>query len=133
MPGEALSPRPLRLSQKIRNLGRLTPKLGHVEQDAPFRVVHTPDRPERVYTPIEAPSEQECSDRIASWHRVALQNDRFNTGKENWYDWTSDTESNHGDENNENEKKEEESNEENVVVRRYHFSLVRVEPGSTNV
>ena len=123
MPSEALRPRPLRLSQKVRNLGRLTPKPGHAEQDVPFRAVHTPDRPERVFTPIEAPSEQECSDRIASWHRAALRDDRFNAGKANWYDWTSDTESNYGDEKNDNEKKgeEEERKEGNSIVRRYRF------------
>ncbi|KAK3995653.1 hypothetical protein QBC44DRAFT_366445 [Cladorrhinum sp. PSN332] len=105
MPSDTISPRPLRLSQKIRGLGLLS-KYGDREKSqspAPFRGVHTPDRPERLVTPIEAPSEQECSDRIASWHRAVLDDDRFDNDKESWHDWTSDTESDYGDEEKEKE------------------------------
>ncbi|KAK4164891.1 hypothetical protein QBC43DRAFT_352603 [Cladorrhinum sp. PSN259] len=102
MSSDTLSPRPLRLSQKI--LGRLG-KIGDREKDQaiPFRGVHTPDRPENPITPIEAPSEQECSDRIASWHRAVLEDDRFDKDKESWIDWTSDTESNYSDEEKDKE------------------------------
>ncbi|KAK0739237.1 hypothetical protein B0T21DRAFT_382319 [Apiosordaria backusii] len=75
MPNEPLSPRPIRLSQKLRGLSRLRSRgiedKGETEE---FRMVHTPDRPHRIITPVEAPSEEECGDTISSWHK-AVKND----------------------------------------------------------
>ncbi|KAK0665573.1 hypothetical protein QBC41DRAFT_12105 [Cercophora samala] len=82
MPSEPLSPRPIRLSQKLRDLSRLRSKgiedKGEAEQ---FRMVHTPDRPHRIITPVEAPSEEECGDTISSWHK-AVKDDSDSEGEE---------------------------------------------------
>ncbi|KAK4645920.1 hypothetical protein QC761_205800 [Podospora bellae-mahoneyi] len=75
MPNEPPSPRPIGLSQKLRDLSRLRSKgiedKGEAEQ---FRMVHAPDRPHRIITPVEAPSEEECGDTISSWHKAVKEN-----------------------------------------------------------
>ncbi|KAM7208734.1 hypothetical protein V8F20_000897 [Naviculisporaceae sp. PSN 640] len=74
-----------RLSQKIRSLRHL--RLGGVgnteHQTEPdkkkqllspepeFKIVHTPDRPSRLVSPLEAPSEEQCFDEIKGWHSAA--------------------------------------------------------------
>ncbi|KAK4192984.1 hypothetical protein QBC35DRAFT_161583 [Podospora australis] len=77
-PSTPLSPRPVRFpsrsfSTKLRDLSRLKSR-GGGEKEGPeeFRMVHTPDRPSRIITPIEAPSEEECGDKISRWHRAAV-------------------------------------------------------------
>ncbi|KAK4173298.1 hypothetical protein QBC36DRAFT_348874 [Triangularia setosa] len=75
MPNEPISPRAIRLSQKLRTLSRFRSRgiedKGEAEQ---FRMVHTPDRPHRIITPVEAPSEEECGDTISSWHKAVKGN-----------------------------------------------------------
>ncbi|KAK4203726.1 hypothetical protein QBC40DRAFT_315386 [Triangularia verruculosa] len=82
MPNEPLSPRPIRLSQKLRGLSRLRSRgiedKGETEE---FRMVHTPDRPHRIITPVEAPSEEECGDTISNWHK-AVKDDSDSEGEE---------------------------------------------------
>ncbi|KAK4656613.1 hypothetical protein QC762_205800 [Podospora pseudocomata] len=82
MPNEPPSPRPIGLSQKLRGLSRLRSKgiedKGEAEQ---FRMVHAPDRPHRIITPVEAPSEEECGDTISSWHK-AVKEDSDSEGEE---------------------------------------------------
>ncbi|KAK4229846.1 hypothetical protein QBC38DRAFT_452881 [Podospora fimiseda] len=105
IPSDGMSPRPLRLSQRLRSLGRLS-RSGEREKSQtppPFRGTHTPDRPQRAVSSSQAPSEQECSERIASWHRAVLENDEFDKDKDSWVDWTSETESEYSDD----EKKKE--------------------------
>ncbi|KAM7196438.1 hypothetical protein V8F33_006155 [Rhypophila sp. PSN 637] len=68
-----------RLSQRIRsNLRHL--RLGggggsnhHEEQQKgpEFKIVHSPDRPVRLVSPLEAPTEEECFDEIKGWHSAA--------------------------------------------------------------
>ncbi|KAK4114514.1 hypothetical protein N656DRAFT_843258 [Canariomyces notabilis] len=72
MPPHPTSPtgRPLGFPQRLRELGRLSPKTESKKADE-FKIIHTPDRPERLVTPIEAPSEDECGNEIARWHRAA--------------------------------------------------------------
>ena len=56
------------LPQRLRDLGRLKFNSGeNLQLGKEFEIVHTPDRPSRLITPIEAPTEEECGDQIARW------------------------------------------------------------------
>ncbi|KAL1838987.1 hypothetical protein VTJ49DRAFT_1998 [Mycothermus thermophilus] len=68
------------LSQKLRGLGSLARhRFSKGEEDnkasssptQEFQIVHTPDRPERLVSPVEAPTEEECGDEIARWQLQA--------------------------------------------------------------
>ncbi|KAK4104874.1 hypothetical protein N658DRAFT_192000 [Parathielavia hyrcaniae] len=59
------------LSQRLRDLGRLKRKNENIEEG--FEVVHTPDRPSKLISPIEAPTEEECGDEIARWQRTSTK------------------------------------------------------------
>ena len=79
--------RSLRLSQKLRGLskdlklrvsidGKSQQRRDSIHgpsprEDQEYKIVHTPDRPERFVSPIEAPTEDDCYDAIRSWQRVA--------------------------------------------------------------
>ncbi|KAK3685563.1 hypothetical protein B0T22DRAFT_222145 [Podospora appendiculata] len=68
------------LRQKIRSLGQLglkTEEKGQ-EQQAPFQIVHTPDRPGRLVSPLEAPTEEDCAIDIKSWQWAAEQQEKIN-------------------------------------------------------
>ncbi|KAK4155460.1 hypothetical protein C8A00DRAFT_31698 [Chaetomidium leptoderma] len=60
------------LSQKLRELGRLKAKGGE-KLEKHFESVHTPDRPTRLVTPVEAPTEEECGDEIARWQQASTK------------------------------------------------------------
>ncbi|KAK4127542.1 hypothetical protein N657DRAFT_678134 [Parathielavia appendiculata] len=60
------------LSQKLRDLGRFKHK-NEEKLEEEFEIVHTPDRPSRHISPIEAPTEEECGDEIARWQRASLK------------------------------------------------------------
>lgn len=64
----------LSLSQKLRDLGRLKSRSDErLEKKKDFDIVHTPDRPTRLVSPVEAPSEDECGELIARWQRASAR------------------------------------------------------------
>lgn len=64
--------RSISLTRKLREFGRVKFRTEDKEAKA-FEIIHTPDRPSRIVTPIEAPTEDECGDDIASWHRTSAR------------------------------------------------------------
>ncbi|KAK0635211.1 hypothetical protein B0T17DRAFT_34613 [Bombardia bombarda] len=63
-----------RLSQRLRDLRGLRPRTHEKEQpkqEPEFQIIHTPDRRERLISPLEAPSEEQCSEEIRSWKLAA--------------------------------------------------------------
>ncbi|KAK3308140.1 uncharacterized protein B0T15DRAFT_98998 [Chaetomium strumarium] len=60
------------LSHRLRDLGRIKPK-SERKDEREFEIIHTPDRPARLVTPVEAPTEEECGDDIARWRRAVAQ------------------------------------------------------------
>ncbi|KAL0465607.1 hypothetical protein QR685DRAFT_133972 [Neurospora intermedia] len=78
----------IRLSQKLRGLRDLRLRVSiegkpHLQrrgslQQSPqeeeeYRIVHTPDRPQRFISPVEAPTEDDCYDALRTWHHTAEQ------------------------------------------------------------
>nr|CAC28813.2 conserved hypothetical protein [Neurospora crassa] len=78
----------IRLSQKLRGLRDLRLRVSiegkpHLQrrgslQQSPqeeeeYRIVHTPDRPQRFISPVEAPTEDDCYDALRTWHHAAEQ------------------------------------------------------------
>ncbi|KAK1778366.1 hypothetical protein QBC45DRAFT_164731 [Copromyces sp. CBS 386.78] len=75
----------LRLSQKLRGIGkdlrlrvsvdgkrrRESLQEPSPQEDQEYRIIHTPDRPNRFVSPVEAPTEDDCYDAIRTWQRVA--------------------------------------------------------------
>ncbi|KAK3403544.1 hypothetical protein B0T20DRAFT_28600 [Sordaria brevicollis] len=83
----------LRLSQKLRGLRDLRSLRVSIDggkphlhsgqrrgsiQESPqekeeeeYRIVHTPDRPTRFVSPVEAPTEDDCYDALRTWHYAA--------------------------------------------------------------
>ncbi|KAL2191813.1 hypothetical protein L209DRAFT_77370 [Thermothelomyces heterothallicus CBS 203.75] len=57
------------LSRKLRNIGRLRRRSNEIMKEE-YEIIHTPDRPTRLITPIEAPTEEECGKEIARWQRA---------------------------------------------------------------
>jgi hypothetical protein len=70
------------LSQKLRDLGRLKSNRSdeRKKNKDDFDIVHTPDRPTRLVSPLEAPSEGECGEVIARWQRVSAREQRSGSG-----------------------------------------------------
>ncbi|KAK4044768.1 hypothetical protein C8A01DRAFT_30948 [Parachaetomium inaequale] len=68
------------LTQKLRDLGRLRNKSDE-RLEKGFEIVHTPDRPTRLVTLVEAPTEDECGDEIARWQRASVKQ-RINVFRE---------------------------------------------------
>lgn len=60
------------LTQKLRDLGRHKSK-SEEKLEKGFEIVHTPDRPTQLISPIEAPTEEECGDEIARLQRTSLR------------------------------------------------------------
>ncbi|EAQ85974.1 hypothetical protein CHGG_07227 [Chaetomium globosum CBS 148.51] len=60
------------LSQRLRELGRLKSKTDE-KAEREFEVIHTPDRPTRLITPIEAPTEVECGNAITRWQHASAK------------------------------------------------------------
>ena len=62
------------LTQKLRDLGRLkSNSKENLKSGKQFEIVHTPDRPSRLITPIEAPTEKECGIQITRWQRSSAR------------------------------------------------------------
>lgn len=82
-----------RLSQKLRGLRELRSLRVSIDggkphlhsnqrresiQESPkeeeeYQIVHTPDRPQRFVSPVEAPTEDNCYDALRTWHYAAEQ------------------------------------------------------------
>ncbi|KAK3327208.1 hypothetical protein B0T19DRAFT_400102 [Cercophora scortea] len=69
------------LRQRIRSLGQLGLKteVKEEEQQAPFEIVHTPDRPGRLISPLEAPTEEDCAIDIKTWQWASEQQEKINS------------------------------------------------------
>ncbi|KAK4238711.1 hypothetical protein C8A03DRAFT_14847 [Achaetomium macrosporum] len=63
------------LTQKLHDLGRLKPK-SEQKEEKEFEIVYMPDRPARLVTPVEAPTEEECGDDIVRWRRALVKEQR---------------------------------------------------------
>ncbi len=62
------------LSQKLRDLGRLKSSSEvALKPEKEFEIVHTPDRPARLITSTETPTEEECGAEIARWQRASAK------------------------------------------------------------
>lgn len=63
-------------SQKLRDLRPRKRRVEDNTQEQQFEIVHTPDRPTKVFSPVEAPTEDDCGSEIISW-QLASAKDRI--------------------------------------------------------